>query len=95
MIHARHGRADTCIDMHLPTSCVAVLLAIFDTTVDKRSVPEPNVNVDIVPGCNLLRNQFAVANYTGPLACNLQGAGPGASNSSAPACVVSPLFVAA
>lgn len=67
----------------------------LNTTVDKRSVPEPNVNVDIVPGCNLLRNQFAVANYTGPLACNLQGAGPGASNSSAPACVVSPLFVAA
>ena len=36
-------------------------------------MPKPNVNVDIVPGCNILRNQFAVANYSGPLPCTLPG----------------------
>ena len=40
---------------------------------NSQDVPKPNVNVDIVPGCNILRNQFAVANYSGPLPCTLPG----------------------
>ena len=44
---------------------------------NSNSVPKPNVNVDIVPGCNILRNQFAVANYSGPLPCTLPGAPAG------------------
>ena len=40
---------------------------------NSQNVPKPNVNVDVVPGCNILRNQFAVANYSGPLPCTLPG----------------------
>ncbi|CAK0785918.1 hypothetical protein CVIRNUC_009131 [Coccomyxa viridis] len=46
-----------------------------DISPDSNSAPKPNVNVDIVPGCNILRNQFAVANYSGPLPCTLPGQG--------------------
>ena len=46
---------------------------------NSNSVPKPNVNVDIVPGCNILRNQFAVANYSGPLPCMLPGGSAGAA----------------
>ena len=46
-------------------------------------MPKPNVNVDIVPGCNILRNQFAVANYSGPLPCTLPGQAAPAPSSAA------------
>ncbi len=39
------------------------------------SVPEPNVSVDIVPGCNIL-NQFSIANYTGAIPCETSASAP-------------------
>lgn len=54
-----------------------------DIKINNYSVPKPYVNVDIVPGCNILRNQFAVANYSGPLPCMLQGQGAPAPAASA------------
>ena len=54
-----------------------------DISPDSNSAPKPNVNVDIVPGCNILRNQFAVANYSGPLPCTLPGQGAPAPSAAA------------
>ena len=74
------------VSADFPNRCV-LLLQYYgpygDIQVSNYSVPKPNVNVDIVPGCNILRNQFAVANYSGPLPCTLPGQAAQAPSSAA------------
>lgn len=62
-----------------------------DTSVDSTSVPKPNVDASLAPpGCNIFK-QFGIANYSGPLPCNITvssaSVGNGSSASSN-ACVV-------